>query len=87
MDMLLFSLVENRPNVAGGKALLSRAAIRDNEGAIKGPPFVAGLLPPATYGRPRGRRGARRGQALLSRAVLPPATKGPLRGARTTLLL
>jgi hypothetical protein len=81
------TLVENRAFVAGGKGLLSRAAIRDKEGAIKGPPFVAGRLPPATYSPPRGRRGARRGQPLLSWAVLRPATKGPLRGARRTLLL
>jgi hypothetical protein len=55
------ALVENRVFVAGGKGLLSRAVIRDKEGAIKGPPFVADRLPPATYSPPCGRRGARRG--------------------------
>jgi hypothetical protein len=45
---LIYPLVENRPFVAGGKGLLSRAAIRDKQGAIKGRPFVAGRLRPAT---------------------------------------
>jgi hypothetical protein len=42
------SLVENMPFDPGGKGLLSRAAIRDKQGAIKGRPFVAGRLRPAT---------------------------------------
>jgi hypothetical protein len=42
------ALVENRPFDPGGKGLLSRAAIRDKQGAIKGRPFVAGRLRPAT---------------------------------------
>jgi hypothetical protein len=82
-----FALVENRPNVAGYKSLLSRAVSQDNGGATKGPIFCPGSLTTHdkrfTTWQSRGAQGT----PLLSRVVTQPATKDSLRDARRTLLL